>query len=74
MVKDHEFYVSIGRKGRLVCSEKQKLAAQRNGKLGGWPKGRKRGTKTVGNLNSEVKNPDNTQVSCARVFESKSTL
>jgi hypothetical protein len=47
MVKDHDFYVLIGKKGRLVMSEAQKQASRLNGRLGGWPKGRKRGPKSV---------------------------
>jgi hypothetical protein len=35
--------VSLGRRGGKVNSQAQQAARARNAKLGGWPKGRKRG-------------------------------
>jgi hypothetical protein len=37
---------SLGRIGGAMKSEAKTAAARRNGKKGGWPKGRKRGPRT----------------------------
>jgi len=43
--------VALGKLGGSVTSRRKAIAARRNAKLGGWPKGRKRGKRPPADAN-----------------------